>query len=100
MDASCSIVIRKSVDHPVAIFSGNHSALGWATDGELVWNSTEHIDAQIIFVRRMAHDGEISIKYVISEENDADSLREPIAKFIPQKGLAEILLHEQHEEEC
>ena len=60
-----------TVETPITIYVNNVSAI-WLSNNQTKSERTEHIHIRTSFVKEYQDDGEILIKFVKSEENDAD----------------------------
>lgn len=100
MDAPCSTGMRHINRSPRCKFLGQSICHRWATNEQPICSTAKQIDVQIQFVRGLVRDGEISAKYVKSEENDADLLTKPFAKCVLHDAMEKIGLHKQPREQC
>ena len=60
-----------TVETPITIYVNNVSAI-WLSNNQTKSERTKHIHIRTSFVKEYQDDGEILIKFVKSEENDAD----------------------------
>lgn len=88
------------VNGATTVRSDNQSAINWATGERCPSGRAKHIDVQIHFIRELVSDSIIQLKYVPSEENDADFLTKPISPSALNGVIGRIGLGEVIEEEC
>ena len=62
------------VELPITVHVDNVGAI-WLSNNRPTSNRTKHIDIRISFVKEYQEDGKIIIKFVKSEENEADILQ-------------------------
>ena len=62
------------VELPITVHVDNVGAI-WLSNNRTTSNRTKHIDIKISFVKEYQEDGKIIIKFVKSEENEADILQ-------------------------
>ena len=63
------------VELPITIDVDNVGAI-WLSNNHTTSNRTKHIDIRTSFVKEYQEDGKIIIKFVKSEENEADILHQ------------------------
>ena len=64
-------VLSKKIDYPITVYCDNVGAI-YLTYNAKISNRTKHVDNMTHFVRHYVEDGTIKIKFVQSEDNDAD----------------------------
>ena len=64
-------VMNIEVELPITVHVDNVGAI-WSTNNRTTSNRTKHIDIRTSFVKEYQEDGKIIIKFVKSEENEAD----------------------------
>ena len=77
------------VELPITVYVDNVGAI-WLSDNRTTSDRTKHIDIRTSFVKEYQEDGKIIIKFVKSEDNEADIFTKNTTNVIfqnPQKKL-------------
>ena len=72
------------VELPITVYVDNVGAI-WLCNNRNTGDRTKHIDIRTAFVKEYQEDGKIIIKFVKSEENDADIFTKNTSSIIYQK---------------
>lgn len=80
--------------------SDNQLAIDWTTAEQPPSARAKHIDVHLHFIRNLAENGTICVKYVPTEHNDADILTKPVGRLVLVKAIERIGLGETDAEEC
>ena len=73
-----------TVELPITVYVDNVGAI-WLSNNRNTGDRTKHIDIRTAFVKEYQEDGKIIIKFVKSEENDADIFTKNTSSIIYQK---------------
>ena len=73
-----------TVELPITVYVDNIGAI-WLSNNRNTGDRTKHIDIRTAFVKEYQEDGKIIIKFVKSEENDADIFTKNTSSIIYQK---------------
>ena len=73
-----------TVELPITVYVDNVGAI-WLSNNRNTGDRTKHIDIRTAFVKEYQEDGKIIIKFVKSEENDADIFMKNTSSIIYQK---------------
>ena len=73
-----------TVNLPITVHVDNVGAI-WLSNNRNTGNRTKHIDIRIAFVKEYQEDGKIIIKFVKSEDNEADIFTKNTSSIIYQK---------------
>ena len=73
-----------TVELPITVYVDNVGAI-WISNNRNTGDRTKHIDIRTAFVKEYQEDGKIIIKFVKSEENDADIFTKNTSSIIYQK---------------
>ena len=64
--------LGEKIEYPITVYCDNVGAIYLAYNAKIS-TRTKHVDTRIHFVRHYVQDGTIKIKFVRSEDNDADN---------------------------
>ena len=73
-----------AVQLPITVYVGNVGAI-WLSNNRNTGDRTKHIDIRTSFVKENQEDGKIIIKFVKSEDNEADIFTKNTTNIIFQK---------------
>ena len=73
-----------TVELPITVYVDSVGAI-WLSNNRNTGDRTKHIDIRTAFVKEYQEDGKIIIKFVKSEENDADIFTKNTSSIIYQK---------------
>ena len=73
-----------TVELPITVYVDNVGAI-WLSNNRNTGDRTKHIDIRTAFVKEYQEDGKIIIKFVKSEDNDADIFTKTTSSIIYQK---------------
>ena len=73
-----------TVELPITVYVDNVGAI-WISNNKNTGDRTKHIDIRTAFVKEYQEDGKIIIKFVKSEDNEADIFNKIISSIIFQR---------------